>query len=423
MADQSISKVRRKLLGGALAVTGSGLMPGASLLSHAAFAAEQPIKIGHQCDLTGALASTGYWRKKATDACAQWINQNGGIAGRQIQVVTIDTESKVDVGVSRLRQLIQEQNVDFVIGSQHGGVSVASNAVVRELNAICLSMSRTDSVTGEAATPNVFRLMVDNSLTAKAAGKWAVENTGKRWAVIYADYIWGQSHRDAWSKQVEVSGGKVVQAIPMPVNTPDPLPYVGKLDRSVDAIFVALLGPDVPRTLPALRQVGLGSKPIVTADALFGVFDILGMGSAANGLWGMDSAPWELADKDTPHVRNMRKIIGVDEMGRELGTKRACMVGDVWPAWENLGFIKQNVEGSRWKSRSDNGAFIKHAEANPKYAESAFFPQGELFVRPEDHQAFCDYYILRVEDRRLRTKKRIAKEDGIYPPTVKLNAV
>jgi len=83
-------------------------------------------------------------RRRST-AAAKWLNKRGGIAGRPIEVSTIDTETKVDVGISRLRQLLQERNVDFVIGSQHGGVAVTSNPIMQEQKRLYLSMSRTDS--------------------------------------------------------------------------------------------------------------------------------------------------------------------------------------------------------------------------------------------------------------------------------------
>jgi branched-chain amino acid transport system substrate-binding protein len=423
MTKRKVNVRRRSFLANTARVAAAVAATGAAggILSRHAFAANEPIRIGHQCDLTGALASTGYWRKKATDAVATWLNQSGGIAGRPIEVITVDTETKVDVGVSRLRQLIQENKVDFVIGSQHGGIGVASNPVVRELNTIYMPLNRTDATTGSAANPFVFRLMVNTSLTANAAGGWMTQNIGKRWGVVHADYIWGQSHRDAWSQVVGASGGKVLQSIAMPVNTTDPLPYLGKIDRSADAIFLALLGPDVPRSVTALRQIGLGSKALVTADYIFGSFDVVSLGATAEGLWGMDTLPWELADRDTPHLRNMRKVLGVDDRGREAGSGRFCSMGEIWPAWENLGFIKQNVEGSAWKSRADNAKFIRHAEANPKYAESALFPQGELLVRPEDHQGFVDYFLLRVEQGRIRVKNRVPKQAGTYPATVRLN--
>ena len=389
-------------------------LPGTSALAQSGNA----IRIGHQCDLTGAFTSTGYWRKKATDAAATWMNEKGGIAGRPIEVITVDTESKVDVGVLRVRQLIQDQKVDFVVGSEHGGIGIASNPVAQELKTLYLTMTRTDDGTQKAANPYVFRLQVDTSLTARAAGSWIVGQTGKRWSILYADYVWGQGHRDAWTKAVKAGGGTVTQTVPMPVNTSDPLPYISKLDRSADAIFVALLGPDIPRAIPALNQMGFAKKHLVTADALFGVFDVLSLGRQVEGLWGMDSLPWELQDKDTPHIRTMRSAVGVDEHGREIGTKRLCMMGDIWPAWENLGFLKRNIEAVGWKTRDDTPALIKYAEAHPNYPEGELFPQGALVIRPDDHQGFCDYFALRIENGKIRVKNRIPKEAAIYPSAV-----
>src|SRR5690606_33334672 len=136
---------------------------------------------------------------------------------------------------------------------------------------------------------------------------------GKRWAVIHSDYVWGESNRDAWTYQVKRAGGEVVQSVAIPVNTTDPLSYIASVNRSVDCIFVALLAPDMPRATAALRDLGYTDKHIVTADAVFAVFDILSLGRQVEGFWGMDSLPWELADKDTPHLRLMRKAVGLDE--------------------------------------------------------------------------------------------------------------
>ncbi len=408
---------RRRFLQGT-AVVSSGLMAGT--ITSAPVRATDMIRVGHQCDLTGALASTGYWRKKTADAAANWINKNGGIAGRQIEIVTIDTESKVDVGILRLRQLLQESQVDFVLGSEHGGISVASNPIMLEQKTLYLSQSRTDAVTGAAANPFVFRLMVNTSLAGYAAAPPIIAKGWKRWSMIYADYVWGHAHRDTWLAQFKKAEVAVGSVLPVPVNTADPLSFVSRIDRSSDAIFVALLGPDMPRVLIALDQLGLGDKTKVLVDAGFGVFDVLKMGKQAENMWGMDCSPFELADHDTPHERNMRAEVGIDASGREVGTNRACMIGDVWPMWESLSFLKQTVEGSGWKTKNDTAALIKYAESNPDHQESALFPQGDLFVRPQDHQAFCDYYVLRIKDGHIRTDIKIPKDKGIYPATINL---
>ncbi len=149
--------------------------------------------------------------EKAVDAAVKFINDNGGIAGRPIELTTIDTESKVDVGVLRLRQLIQDKRVDFVIGSQYGGVAIASNPICRDLGILCLSLSRTDEITGSAANPYVFRLIVNTTLTASAAGSWMIERTGKNWTALYADYVWGASNRDLMDQTGGWQGRKDAQ--------------------------------------------------------------------------------------------------------------------------------------------------------------------------------------------------------------------
>jgi branched-chain amino acid transport system substrate-binding protein len=385
-------------------------------------AAGEPIRIGHQCDTTGALASSGYWRKKAVDAAAKWLNKRGGIAGRPIEVSTIDTETKVDVGISGLRQLLQERNVDFVIGSQHGGVAIASNPIMQKQKRLYLSMSRTDSITGSVGNPFVFRVIVNTHLSATAAAKPMVEVAGKKWAIIYADYVWGQSHRDMWTDQAKEAGGTVLQLIPIPVNASDTISYVSKLDGSVDGIFVALIGSDLPKAFISLVQLGFIKKTVVTADYVFGAFDIRSYGKRADGVWGMDTLPWELSDKDTPFLRNLREAVGIDSCGREVDTGRNAAMGEVWPAWESVSFLKRNVEGSGWKSNSDTEALIKYAEANPNYAESELFPQGSLYMRPQDHQAFCNSYLLQIADGKILVRNAMPLKGAVYPAIIDLTS-
>src|SRR3990167_5464697 len=118
----------------------------------------EPIVIGHQGDLTGLLAVVGYWHDKSARAAINRINKEGGIAGRSLTYVIEDTESNPAVGVRKLRKLIQENNADFVIGSEHGGLAMASAPIVKETKTLYVSASYTDAVTGKAGNRYVIRL-------------------------------------------------------------------------------------------------------------------------------------------------------------------------------------------------------------------------------------------------------------------------
>ncbi|MCV9938344.1 ABC transporter substrate-binding protein [Boseaceae bacterium BT-24-1] len=381
-----------------------------------------PIRIGHQCDVTGGLASSGYWHRKTINIAAKWFNERGGFAGRPIEVVGIDSETKVDVGIARLRQLIQDQKVDFVIGSQHGGVAVASTALVKDERIPYYSMSRSEGVTEDAGNPFVYRLIVNTRQTNVATAKTMVDTVGKKWAVLYADYIWGQSHNAAWSEAIKAAGGEVIQSIPLPVNSNDPISFISKLNRSADGVFVALIGADLPKAFVTLPQLGFTRKPIVTADFVFGAFDPLSNGKYVEGVWGIDTLPWELSDKDTPHLRAFRDLLGIDPHGREVGTNRNVSVGETWPIWESLSVIKLAVEGSGWKQRTDGEALSKYIEAHPNYEEGELFPQGPLYIRPADHQAFCMINLLQIEGGKILSRHSLPPEAGSYPTKQKLAA-
>lgn len=379
-----------------------------------------PIRIGHQCDVTGGLASSGYWHRKTINIAAKWFNDRGGFAGRPIEIVGIDSETKVDIGIARLRQLLQDQKVDFVIGSQHGGVAVASTAIVRDEQVPYFSMSRSEGVTEDAGNPFVFRLIVNSRQTDVAAAKTMVSKVGKKWAILYADYIWGQSHNASWSEAIKASGGEVIQSIALPLNSSDPISHISKLNRAADGVFVALIGTDLPKAFVALPQLGFTKKPVVTADYVFGAFDPLSNGKYVEGVWGMDTLPWELSDRNTAHLRAFRDLLGIDVHGREAGTNKNVSVGETWPVWESLSVIKLAVEGTGWTQRSDSVAVTKFIETNPNYAEGELFPQGPLYIRPADHQAFCTIDLLQIENGKISLRESLPPEAGNYPTKMKL---
>jgi branched-chain amino acid transport system substrate-binding protein len=378
---------------------------------------DRPIIIGHQCDLSGALASTGYWRDKAARAAVEHLNKTGGIGGRQVRYIVEDTESNPAVGIRKLRKLIQEDQADFIVGSEHGGVGIASAPIAKETKTPYFAMNRTDAVTGKAGNRYIFRLQNNTAQGARAVVQWALGELGKTWTVVYADYAWGHAHRDNWSTEVERNGGKIVAKIGVPVGTQDHMPYLTRVGQKSDAVFFALLGPDIPRSLTAMGQLGFHGGRLL-ADTIMEVFDPIEMGEVTQGIWGAGTLPLELSFRNTPHLRALRKAVGVDDGGREVGSGRLAVVGDVWAAWSTVYAIKLAAEKSGWRERKDTPKFVEVLEGTTKLPEGADFPQGDLLLRAEDHQGFMDFYLHRVEGKRIVTHKRLPKESTIYAPAV-----
>ncbi len=176
--------------------------------------ASGPIVIGHHCDLTGVISSWGFWHDKCAKAAIELINKGGGIAGRKVELVTEDTESNPAPGARKLRNLIQRGNAEFIVGSVHSGVMLAALPIASELKTPYFSTGEATEVTGSKGTRFSFRTGTDTYSIAAASMPWCVENLGKVWSIIYADYAWGQSTKQESKLFIEKAGGKVLSQHP-----------------------------------------------------------------------------------------------------------------------------------------------------------------------------------------------------------------
>jgi len=74
-----------------------------------------PVNIGIAISLTGDSASPCQQIKEAFDTEAKYINANGGINGRQVNLIYVDDQSKMDTATAAIQSLI-DKKVDVIIG-------------------------------------------------------------------------------------------------------------------------------------------------------------------------------------------------------------------------------------------------------------------------------------------------------------------
>ena len=74
-----------------------------------------PVKIGIAISLTGDSAAPCEQIKQGFETEAKFINANGGINGRQVELIFVDDQSKMDTAQAAIQSLI-DQKVDVIIG-------------------------------------------------------------------------------------------------------------------------------------------------------------------------------------------------------------------------------------------------------------------------------------------------------------------
>ena len=77
----------------------------------------ETIKIGWYGPLSGSAASVGTTGNMATKLAIKQINENGGILGKQIELMEYDDQGNTETSVKNVTRLIQQDQVVGIIGS------------------------------------------------------------------------------------------------------------------------------------------------------------------------------------------------------------------------------------------------------------------------------------------------------------------
>lgn len=411
-AAQHLDRKRRSLMEYALK---GGVAAGAAnmtILKDVFAQVSGPLVIGHHVEITGGFASWGYWHDKCARKAVEVINAQGGIAGRKVELVSEDTESNPAAGARKLRNLIQRNNAEFISGSVHSGIMLASIPIATELKTPYFSTGEATEATGAKGTRYSFRTGGDTYSLAAAGVPWAMENLGKKWAVIYADYAWGQSHFAEAKAVVERMGGKITKGIPVPLDAKDLVPYLTQIPADTEVLFSIFFGSLSVAFYTQAKSMGVDKK--MKMYSVSGTIEAIhpdDIEGAAEGVYIVENFPRMAKYKADAFHTEFNKLLEIDDIhARELNSKRVMAKSHCWQSWENLFAIKQAVEASGYKTRKDVEGVIRALEGIT-LKNSIGHPQGDKIIRKEDHCGILDHYISRIEKGRFEVKKRVTKEE------------
>jgi branched-chain amino acid transport system substrate-binding protein len=78
------------------------------------------------CDLTGPAAEGGRFQGEGFVEYAKWINDQGGIRGRKINLIVEDTTFKVDVAVANMKKHLAAGRIDYLFGESTAMIQAIS---------------------------------------------------------------------------------------------------------------------------------------------------------------------------------------------------------------------------------------------------------------------------------------------------------
>jgi branched-chain amino acid transport system substrate-binding protein len=157
-----------------------------SLALVSAVNAADVIKIGVQAPITGQYANEGQSIDYGVRLIAEQYNADGGILGKQIEVVTCDDEATAQKAAICARRLVNE-GVLAVIGSYTSGATEAAQATYYRNKVLQTSDGTSDSLTKHKYW-TFFRNSFQNSAQAQFTADYFVNTKNYERIAVMSDY-------------------------------------------------------------------------------------------------------------------------------------------------------------------------------------------------------------------------------------------
>ena len=221
-------------------------------------AQKKPLTIGLTMDASGQYGASGQMERLGAMLAIKEFNAKGGVLGRTIEALHIDTETTPATGSRVAERMITRNEAAFLIGALHSGVANAISQVAQKHGVIYLNTnSSSPTEAGQNCHRTKFVWDGNGANFASAIVKNAIKVSGKNWLLMTNDYVWGHDTSKATRALAEAEGAKIIGEILVPQNTRDFTSYLLRVQQMKPDVVAAAVGGD---DIKALRQQVVQAK-------------------------------------------------------------------------------------------------------------------------------------------------------------------
>ena len=230
-----------------------------------------PIKIGVNYELTGAVAQYGAACLAGIQMAADEVNAAGGVLGRQIQLIIQDNKSESAESMNVATKLAAQDKVSLILGPATSGAFKATAAVAEEYKVPVISCSSTANdvtVDGGVLREWVFRTCYSDDFQGTVMGDFAYSDLAAQTAVILSDRgnDYSQGLAASFKTSFIANGGTIVAEEYFTADDQDFNPVLTSIKaRQFDVIYLPAYYETVGPILKQARALGI-TAPVLGAD-------------------------------------------------------------------------------------------------------------------------------------------------------------
>ncbi|MEP3334354.1 ABC transporter substrate-binding protein [Sedimentitalea sp.] len=226
-----------------------------------ASANDDVLKIGLIYTLSGPPAALG---EQARDGFLLAAESLGEIGGMKTEIIVVDDEGRPDLAADKARELVQRDEVDFVVGPIFSNILMAIVQPVTSTGTILISTNAgTSTLAGEACNPNFYTTSYQNDQNHEVMGAYAQSQGYQNVFLMAPNYQAGKDSLAGFKHSYTgATAGEVFTEL-------------GQLDFSSELAQIAAFQPDAVFTfmpggmgvnlVKQYSQAGLTSIPFLSA--------------------------------------------------------------------------------------------------------------------------------------------------------------
>ncbi|WP_375154924.1 substrate-binding domain-containing protein [Brevibacillus sp. MS2.2] len=346
------------------------------------------IKVGVLASLTGPLESYGKQTARGFELGLDYATEGKReIAGKKIEFVVEDTETKPDVAVQKATKLLETDKVDFLVGSSSSGDTLAVLPLAEEYKKIMVvEPAVADSITGKNWNKYIFRTGRNSSQDA-VAGAAAIASKGTKIATMAQDSAYGREGIEAFKTAAEKLGAVIIEEQYVDTNTTD---FTANIQKIISAkpeyVFITWAGSNSP--WKQLQDMQVQQKGIKVST---GAPDIAAL-KTMEAMIGMEGF--------SVYYHSLPKTKMNDWLIDEHKKRFHGEIPDLFTAGGMTAAVAIVEALKKTNADTDSEKLIATMEGM-----TFDTPKGQMQFRAEDHQALQTLYAIKLE-----------KKDGVDHP-------
>jgi len=246
---------------------------------------DSSVSLGLLISLSGAAGILGRSTANCAELAVEEINSDGGVGGRQVQLIVADDATNASVGRLAMQRLINVPGISAVIGMH-------SSATAREAGKLAIAAGLPYLYTATSEIESTHPLLARFGETPldqlhRALPRLAEGSSRSRWFFAGNEYSWPRSIASTARTIVEQMGGTVAGEGFLPIGARQFEPLLEQIRRSeAEFIISSFVGEDHVRFERDFVASGLRSSTRTFAPLMDDAV-VEHLGDAADGIWNV----------------------------------------------------------------------------------------------------------------------------------------